>query len=265
MVRVATLLQEAARRHRATSSPDGLTHRAAARRDPRSARAAMLERSGRVLAASCCGRRSAAERHPLPRAATTTRRRSAQHLAQYFKREILPAADAAGVRSRAIRSRSSRTCSKNFAVVVRHSGRTKFARVKVPDMLPRFVPLPDDVRRTRRLRSPSSKTSSAPTSRSCSRARRSTSAHLFRIIRDTDMVIQEDEADDLLEIGRPQPEAAALRRARRCCRSKPACRGACSTSSSRTSRSTTTSSCARRDRLGFGDWMALHRAATARR
>ena len=33
--------------------------------------------------------------------------------------------------------------SHNFAVVVRHSGRTKFARVKVPDKLPRFIQLPD--------------------------------------------------------------------------------------------------------------------------
>ena len=33
--------------------------------------------------------------------------------------------------------------SMNFAVVVRHGGRIKFARVKVPDVLPRFVPLPE--------------------------------------------------------------------------------------------------------------------------
>ena len=32
--------------------------------------------------------------------------------------------------------------SKNLAVVVEHKGRTKFARVKVPDLLPRFVLLP---------------------------------------------------------------------------------------------------------------------------
>ena len=35
--------------------------------------------------------------------------------------------------------------SKNFAVVVRHGGRTKFARVKVPDVLPRFVPIPESL------------------------------------------------------------------------------------------------------------------------
>src|SRR5688500_16105255 len=32
--------------------------------------------------------------------------------------------------------------SKNLAVVVEHKGRTKFARVKVPDPLPRFIALP---------------------------------------------------------------------------------------------------------------------------
>ena len=33
--------------------------------------------------------------------------------------------------------------SKNVAVVVSHGGRTKFARVKVPDVLPRFIQIPD--------------------------------------------------------------------------------------------------------------------------
>src|SRR3954469_17682046 len=38
--------------------------------------------------------------------------------------------------------------SKNFAVVVRHGSRTKFARVKVPDVLPRFIPVPDSMHST---------------------------------------------------------------------------------------------------------------------
>ena len=94
--------------------------------------------------------------------------------------------------------------SHSFAVVVRHSGRTKFARVKVPDKLPRFLPLPE------RFCPP------VPTDRPCLTfvlledvirlnlqelfpGAQVRSAHLFRIVRDTDMVIQEDEADDLLE------------------------------------------------------------------
>jgi polyphosphate kinase len=94
--------------------------------------------------------------------------------------------------------------SNSFAVVVRHSGRTKFARVKVPDKLPRFVPIPerksargsvdrpthtfafieDVIRQNMQELFPGTQVKSA---------------HLFRIVRDTDMVIQEDEADDLLE------------------------------------------------------------------
>ena len=89
--------------------------------------------------------------------------------------------------------------SMNLAVRVRHGGRIKFARVKVPGMLPRLVPLPagliaspgttfvfleDIIRRNVRALFPGTQVEGA---------------HLFRVIRDTDMVIQEDEADDLLE------------------------------------------------------------------
>jgi polyphosphate kinase len=89
--------------------------------------------------------------------------------------------------------------SMNLAVRVRHAGRTKFARVKVPGMLPRFIELPanqspqggvayvfleDVIRRNIQQLFPGTQVEGT---------------HLFRIIRDTDMVIQEDEADDLLE------------------------------------------------------------------
>jgi polyphosphate kinase len=89
--------------------------------------------------------------------------------------------------------------SMNLAVRVRHGGRAKFARVKVPAMLPRLVALPaglaqqpgttfafleDIIRHNIRALFPGTQVESA---------------HLFRVIRDTDMVIQEDEADDLLE------------------------------------------------------------------
>ena len=89
--------------------------------------------------------------------------------------------------------------SMNLAVRVRHAGRTKFARVKVPGMLSRFIALPehlspnggmahvfleDVIRRNIQTLFPGTQVEGT---------------HLFRIIRDTDMVIQEDEADDLLE------------------------------------------------------------------
>jgi polyphosphate kinase len=89
--------------------------------------------------------------------------------------------------------------SMNLAVRVRHAGRTKFARVKVPSMLPRFIALPDHL-------SPQSGVSHVFLEDLIRRniqqlfpGTQVEGAHLFRIIRDTDMVIQEDEADDLLE------------------------------------------------------------------
>ena len=88
--------------------------------------------------------------------------------------------------------------SKNLAVAVKHEGRTKFARIKLPPALPRFLPLPpafaaggsafvfiEDV--------------VCANVESLFPGTTVKSAHVFRVIRDTDMVIQEDEADDLLE------------------------------------------------------------------
>jgi polyphosphate kinase len=94
--------------------------------------------------------------------------------------------------------------SQSFAVVVRHGGRTKFARVKVPDKLPRFVPLPARF-------SPHRHADRMPLTfvfledviqlniQELFPGTEVRSAHLFRVVRDTDIVIQEDEADDLLE------------------------------------------------------------------
>jgi polyphosphate kinase len=64
-----------------------------------------------------------------------------QFLATYFRAEIYPLltplAFDPGHPFPLISNRS-----KNFAVTVRYQRRTKFARVKVPQMLPRFIPLP---------------------------------------------------------------------------------------------------------------------------
>jgi polyphosphate kinase len=90
--------------------------------------------------------------------------------------------------------------SKNFAVVIRHQRRTRFARVKIPPTLSRFVALPqqsapgisghafaflEDVIRLN-LGELFSGVEVA-------------GAHLFRVIRDTDLEVREAEADDLLE------------------------------------------------------------------
>ena len=89
--------------------------------------------------------------------------------------------------------------SINLAVVVEHGGRTRFARVKLPDVLPRFISIPETVSGQEGdtfafledvVKLNIAQLFPGSTVRG---------AYLFRIIRDTDMVIQEDEADDLLE------------------------------------------------------------------
>ena len=88
--------------------------------------------------------------------------------------------------------------SKNLAVVVRQRRRLRFARVNVPDSLPRFLELPrslaprhtfvflEDV-----ILANLQELFSGITI---------VSAHAFRIIRDTDLVLREDESEDLREL-----------------------------------------------------------------
>ncbi len=120
------------------------------------------------------------------------------HLEDYFRREIYPVvtplAFDPGHPFPLISS-----LSKNLAVVVRHGGRMKFARVKVPGVLPRFIPIPpalapspglsfaylEDVMRANvHLLFPGTQIKGA---------------YLFRVVRDADLEIEQDEADDLLE------------------------------------------------------------------
>ncbi len=90
---------------------------------------------------------------------------------------------------------SNRSC--NFAVVVREGRRTKFARVKMPDVLPRFVPI---------RHAPGDPTFTFAFLEDVMRLYMGelfpgveiVSTNLFRIIRDSDMELRED-ADDLLE------------------------------------------------------------------
>jgi polyphosphate kinase len=89
--------------------------------------------------------------------------------------------------------------STSFAIAVESEGRTRFARVKVPNVLSRFVPIPSAVTAQRgnafalledviRLNLPE-----------LFPGVEIISAHLFRVIRETDIVLQEEEAVDLLE------------------------------------------------------------------
>ena len=126
------------------------------------------------------------------------------HLAGYFKTDIWPVLTPLAFDPGHPFPYIS-NLSQSFAVVVHHGGRTKFARVKVPDKLPRFVQLPA------RLAPGRGNGDRMPLTfvfledviqQNISQLFPGTevrSAHLFRVIRDTDMVIQEDEADDLLE------------------------------------------------------------------
>src|SRR5687767_9428580 len=121
-----------------------------------------------------------------------------EHLSGYFSREICPVLTPLAFDPGHPFPLIS-NLSKNFAVVVRHGGRTKFARVKVPDVLPRFVPLPesllpsgsqgfvfleDIIRANMQELFPGTQVKSA---------------HLFRVIRDADLEFDQEEADDLLE------------------------------------------------------------------
>jgi polyphosphate kinase len=91
--------------------------------------------------------------------------------------------------------------SQNFAVVVRHGGRTKFARVKVPDVLPRFIPIPEALTPDRGLTFAFVEDIIRGNMQELFPGTQVKSAHLFRIVRDADLELQlaEAEADDLLE------------------------------------------------------------------
>jgi polyphosphate kinase len=89
--------------------------------------------------------------------------------------------------------------SKNFAVVVESKGRTRFARVKVPDVLPRFVAVPPAVSGRRGLTFALLEDVIRPNLCQLFPGMDIADAHLFRVIRETDIVLQEDEAVDLLE------------------------------------------------------------------
>jgi polyphosphate kinase len=89
--------------------------------------------------------------------------------------------------------------SKNLAIVIRHEGEIKFARVKIPDKFPRFVPLPEQVAPRPGHTFVFLEDIIKSNVQTLFPGSDLEAAHLFRIIRDTDMVIQEDEADDLLE------------------------------------------------------------------
>src|SRR5262245_61721411 len=195
MVRVATLLRTE-RAGRGYISPDGLTNAQQLAAIRARARAMLNEQ------AACWNDllRPALAAHGIrflePENYTDAAR---QFLAAYFRSHIYPLltplAFDPGHPFPLISNRSL-----NFAVAVRHGRRTKFARVKVPPLLPRFVPIPR-----------SSDSAPAYTYAFLEDVMRmslgdlfpgvaGSSAHGFRVIRDTDMeVVDEAEQEDLLD------------------------------------------------------------------
>jgi polyphosphate kinase len=88
--------------------------------------------------------------------------------------------------------------SKNLAIVVRHRHRIKFARVKIPHTLGRFIELPPALtggNRTFVFLEDVIKANLAELFPGVDIL----SAHLFRVIRDTELVLRERDSDDLLE------------------------------------------------------------------
>lgn len=193
MVRVA-VLQKQLRTHRDHISPDGLTTeqqltlvRARARQ--------MLDEQAKCWDDALRPELAAhgirfLEPHEYTEAVT-------DYLANYFRREIAPVltplAFDPGHPFPHISNRS-----KNLAVAVKHEGRTKFARVKLPPVVPRFIPVPASLAQGETAFAFVEDIVCANV-QSLFPGTSIKSAHVFRVIRDTDMVIQEDEADDLLE------------------------------------------------------------------
>ncbi|MFO1462774.1 MAG: polyphosphate kinase 1 [bacterium] len=120
------------------------------------------------------------------------------YLREYFKKEIFPVLTPLAF-DLAHPFPHISNLSMNFAVVVRHEGGPKFARVKIPGMLPRFVPVPEKISPKTGLTFAFLEDVIRANLPELFPEIAVEEAYLFRVIRDTDLVIQEDEADDLLE------------------------------------------------------------------
>ena len=121
-----------------------------------------------------------------------------EHLTAYFAREICPVLTPLAFDPGHPFPLIS-NLSKNFAVVVRHANRTKFARVKVPDVLPRFVQLPDTLTPDGGVAFVFVEDIIRANMQDLFPGTQVKGAHLFRIVRDADLEVDQEEADDLLE------------------------------------------------------------------
>jgi len=120
------------------------------------------------------------------------------YLADYFLREIYPVVTPLAFDPGHPFPLIS-NLSKNFAVVVRHGNRTKFARVKVPDVLPRFIQLPARLMPGQAVTFVFLEDVMRSNMHALFSGTQLNGVYLFRVVRDTDLEIEQDEADDLLE------------------------------------------------------------------
>ena len=195
MVRVAALLKKQ-RAGIAHPSPDGLT--------PTAALSAIRQRAATMMrdSAECWDARlrPALLHHGIRLLEPDDyNEKTRRYLNAYFRSEIFPVltplAFDPGHPFPVISNRS-----KNFAVVVRHRRRSRFARVKVPATLPRFIPLPHATA------TPGTETRAFAYLEDVIRENLHelfagfdvAGAHLFRVIRENDMELLEG-SDDLLE------------------------------------------------------------------
>ncbi|MEC8596472.1 MAG: polyphosphate kinase 1 [SAR324 cluster bacterium] len=89
--------------------------------------------------------------------------------------------------------------SLNLAVVVQYGPHEKnFARIKIPDVLPRFIPVPEELAGSR-FGFVYLEDVIKDNLKELFPDNNVLDVYVFRVIRDTDLVIQEDEAGDLLE------------------------------------------------------------------
>jgi polyphosphate kinase len=119
------------------------------------------------------------------------------HVAAMFERDIAPVlTPLAFDPGRALPFLANR--SMHVAVMVSYQGRTRFARVSVPAMLPRFIPLPGAL-------SPDGPALVMLEDVVCAHigalflGGTVESAHLFRVVRDADLELDEADAEDLLQ------------------------------------------------------------------
>ena len=123
----------------------------------------------------------------------------ADYLSGFFAREVYPALTPLAF-DRGHPFPFISNLSTNLAVMVIHGGQTKFARVKIPAVLPRFVRVPPEVDEANRSAFVFLEDVIKANVQALFPETTVEGAYLFRVVRDSDLAIDEDDdADDLLE------------------------------------------------------------------